>query len=124
MPVLKQAGLRFRAVEIEELGQQPAIQDLIALTRALHHFADRIAWLAILRAPWCGLTLADLLVLAGDAGRKVIWECMQDGSQLEKMSEAGRERLRRIRVVLEGALRQRQRRGRPGLAPRPASMSM
>lgn len=111
VPVLKQAGLRFRAVEIEELGQQPAIQDLIALTRALHHFADRIAWLAILRAPWCGLTLADLLVLAGDAGRKVIWECMQDGSQLEKMSEAGRERLRRIRVVLEGALRQRQRRG-------------
>ena len=50
-PRLKQAGLRFRAVEIEALGHRPVVQDLLALTRALVHPADRIAWLAILRAP-------------------------------------------------------------------------
>ena len=109
VPVLKQAGLRFRAVEIEELGQQASIQDLIALTRALHHFADRVAWLAILRAPWGGLTLADLLVLAGDAKHKTIWECMQDETRVEKMSQEGRVRLNNIRTILGVAFQRRQR---------------
>ena len=65
---LKQAGHAFRAVEIEPLAERPVVQDLLALTRALTHLADRAAWLAILRAPWCGLTLADLVALVSNAG--------------------------------------------------------
>jgi ATP-dependent exoDNAse (exonuclease V) beta subunit len=61
---LRQAGLHFQAVEIETLGRQPVVQDLLALTRALSHPGDRTAWLAVLRAPWCGLSLAELHGLA------------------------------------------------------------
>ena len=65
VPRLKEQGLRFRAIQIEELGHRQVVQDLLALTRALSHPADRLAWLACLRAPWCGLTLADLHAVAG-----------------------------------------------------------
>jgi len=65
-PLLKQAGHKFQAVEIEQLAERPVVQDLLALTRALTHLADRAAWLALLRAPWCGLTLADLVAFAGN----------------------------------------------------------
>src|SRR5690606_36536478 len=62
---LIEADIPFQAVEIEQLRERPVVQDLMALTRALVHLADRTAWLSILRAPWCALTLPDLHAIAG-----------------------------------------------------------
>ena len=99
-PLLAQRKIPFRAVEIEQLGTRPVIQDLLVLTRALRHQADRVAWLALLRAPWCGLRLADLLALTEDSGDKTIWQCLQDEEQQAALSTAGRNRAERVCAIL------------------------
>ena len=105
---LRARGLAFRAVEIERLGHRPVIQDLLALTRALEHPADRIAWLAVLRAPWCGLALADLHALAGADTASPLPSLLAGHGDLA-LSDDGRARLQRVWPVLEMALAQRQR---------------
>lgn len=64
LPLLKEAGIRYRAVDLEPLQDHAVIQDLMALTQALLHPGDRTAWLSVLRAPWCGLSLVDLEAIA------------------------------------------------------------
>lgn len=96
--------LRFQAVDIEGLDARQHVQDLLILQQALWHRADRVHWLALLRAPWCGLTLADLHALAADERQRTIWQLMQDTPQnaarLARLSADGQQRLRHVRDVL------------------------
>lgn len=87
VPALKAAGIRFRAIEIEHLGEKQVVQDLYALTRALSHPGDRIAWLSILRAPWCGLSLSDLHAIAGGDRHTTVWELIQGSKKLERFRQ-------------------------------------
>lgn len=95
-PTLHQRGIRFRAVEIETLGDRPVVQDLHALTRALVHLGDRTSWLAVLRAPWCGATLAELSGLFEAKPYATIWDTLRESNVSEAM--------RRTTIVLEEAL--------------------
>jgi|CXWL01.1.fsa_nt_gi ATP-dependent exoDNAse (exonuclease V) beta subunit len=85
VPALKAAKIRFRAIEIDKLGEKQVVQDLFALTRALTHLADRVAWLALLRAPWCGLSLSELLNLTGTG---TVWESIQSVPSLDRFRAA------------------------------------
>lgn len=62
---LREAGIPFRAVELEGLHDRPEILDAVSLTRAVFNPEDRAAWLGVLRAPWCGLRLEELHTVAG-----------------------------------------------------------
>ena len=98
------SSLNFQAVEIEELANRQVVQDLLSLTNALHQRADRVHWLAILRAPWCGLSLADLHTLIGHDQYSTVPSLMHDEARLQAISEEGRQRLLHVRQVMDEAL--------------------
>ena len=102
---LREAGVRYRAIEIQALAEKPVIQDLLALTRALLHLADRVAWLSILRAPWCGLTLADLYRIAGSDRDRPVWNLLADPELA--LEGDGAERLAKILPALSRAIAMR-----------------
>ena len=105
------AAIPCRAVDIEELGERQEVLDLLALTRALRHPADRVAWLAVLRAPWCGMALADLHVLTGaddlEWRERSLWEAVKERGEF--LSADGVARLERLWPVMEAAEEQRGR---------------
>ena len=108
---LRKADIPFRAVEIEQLGERQEVKDLTALTRALLHPMDRIAWLTVLRAPWCGLTLRDLHTLGGsdakDSSQVALLALLRVRTPL--LSGDGQQRAVRVLAVLEDALRGKHR---------------
>ena len=94
---LKRHRIAFQAIEIDQLGERQVVEDLMALTFALLHAADRVSWLALLRAPWCGLSLDDLHALAGEDHRAIVWDLIhrepealsEDGARAHRANSAG-----------------------------------
>ena len=99
---LRARHIGFRAVEIEPLQDRAAVRDIIMLARALLHLGDRIAWMALLRAPWVGLHLADLLLIAHARGAGV--GCDPRDRRDAAVSEDGRARCERLSETLDAAI--------------------
>lgn len=104
-------AIPYRAVDIKALGEQREVLDLFALTRALLHPADRVAWFAVLHAPWCGVGLSELHLLAG--ADDDIWAERALGDVIAErghlLSDETCQRLTRIWPVLQSASEQRGR---------------
>ncbi len=104
LPALRNAGIAYQAIEIDELKDQQHVLDLLALTRAVLHLADRVSWLACLRAPWCGLTSADLSALAEGDRDRTIFDLLHDVDTLSRLSPDGRTRAIRVAEILDDAV--------------------
>ncbi|KPJ67108.1 MAG: hypothetical protein AMJ43_05950 [Coxiella sp. DG_40] len=100
IPALQKAGLSYNAVELDSIGERIIVQDLFSLTKALLNLHDRISWLSILRAPWCGLTLADLHVIAKHNHDLPLWHTINKYHELSKLSADGKIRLQNLVAVL------------------------
>ena len=104
--LLRKEGVPFRAVELETLNERQELLDLMSLVRALLHPMDRVAWLSVLRAPWCGLSMRDLHILTGGDDKTLkpspILELLE--SRLHLLSEEGAARARRVSSILLQAL--------------------
>jgi ATP-dependent exoDNAse (exonuclease V) beta subunit len=103
---LREAGIPFRAVELEKLATRPEVLDALALARALLNSEDRVAWLGVLRAPWCGLSLNDLHTLASsdepESHPRPLPELLAE--RLPLLSEEGRPAAARVLHALASAV--------------------
>ncbi len=102
LPALQKAGVAFQAVDMASLEQTPEVRDLLALTQALVHPGDRLSWLSVLRAPWCGLELAELLQIAG-LGEAQDLTTVDPGM----LDGTAQQRLSRVLSVLQSAVANR-----------------
>ncbi len=119
LPALREHGLVWQATDIDPLASCMPVIDLLSLTRAMLNPADRIAWLAILRSPWCGLGLDDLLCVSnasvpnnppptGEHYPLLLQQVFAYGD-IDSLSDEGRQILRRIAPILAKAWQQRYR---------------
>lgn len=113
IPLLKQHGIIYHAIDIDALAKRPWIIDLLSLTRALLNSHDRLAWLSVLRAPWCGLTLADLHTIANATDLTIIGFLRSD-LRKSALSDDG---IARLAIIAPLLICYYERRGRQLLAP-------
>jgi ATP-dependent exoDNAse (exonuclease V) beta subunit len=109
MTALAALGIDAIGVDLVPLRDISIVRDLVALLKALHHLGDRTAWLTVLRAPWCGLSLLSLTELSARGDSQLIWEALFDAQRLARCDDAEVARVARIRAVLEEALATRER---------------
>ena len=98
---LRLAGIDYRAIEIDKLTDLPEVIEVLALTRAAVHPADRIAWLGLLRAPWIGLGWRDLHALVAGERYATVPELLRDEARLARLSTQGQQAIAAAAPVLE-----------------------
>lgn len=91
---LRRQDIEYQAVEIDRLTDLPEIIDILALTRAMVHPGDRIAWLAILRAPWVGLNWKDLHRIVKNDSQGIVWELIQRQDLISQLEEDSASRVK------------------------------
>ncbi|HEY6125819.1 MAG TPA: 3'-5' exonuclease, partial [Steroidobacteraceae bacterium] len=106
----------FIGVKLEPLADVSVVRDLEALVRAIDSPLDRVAWLAVLRAPFVGLTLTDLTVVSDAAGDATILSALL--GDIHGLSADGVERLLRAKPLLLAAWAEREREPRAHMAER------
>ncbi|HQZ87954.1 MAG TPA: UvrD-helicase domain-containing protein [Gammaproteobacteria bacterium] len=109
LPQLRDAKISYEGIQLERLTERPIVQDLLALTRALLHLGDRIAWLAILRMPSVQLSLEDLFLIANYEPALPIWHTLQLYSDIPGLSDIAKNRLLMFVSCLSRALLHYQR---------------
>jgi ATP-dependent helicase/nuclease subunit A len=112
LPALRASKIAFSAVELDHLSERQTVLDLCSLTHALVQPDDRLAWLATLRAPWCGLTLPDLFVVVEACGKRPLSEALSGElatNVLSRLSTDGRERFTRFAAIVSALVDERGR---------------
>lgn len=129
LPALNRAQIYWQGIDIEELRNEQVINDCLIVVQALINPIDDIAWYALLRAPWCGLSLVDLQKISDylkhnneqlssfiiDLGNTIdtdsnsgFQECLNNYSiEFFNLNETAGERLCFIALILAKAWKQR-----------------
>ncbi|HBI22482.1 MAG TPA: ATP-dependent DNA helicase [Legionella sp.] len=104
---LREQNIPFQGVDIDLLAHLPHLRDVWVLTQALLMPANRLAWLAFLRSPWCGLSLPDLHALANHAPSQSIYMALGQLEKIAHLTDDGRARAGFVYTVMHTALAER-----------------
>ena len=99
----------IEATEIDSIEYNQSFQDILCLTKALYNLNDRVSWIGILRAPWCGLKLEDLTCLFENNTSTTAWEIINTTSITKDLSADGQKRLARIKNIIGNNIQYRGR---------------
>lgn len=108
MQLLRQLQIPFQGVEVDPLAGLLHLRDTWSLTKALLHPANRLAWLCVLRSPFCGLSLQDLLLIANYDKKQSVYFALMNLSEIKGLSPEGHRRAHFVASILHQALLLRQ----------------
>ena len=107
IPQLNRAGIPYQAVDIESLSQSQIISDLLSAARAYLSPSDKVAWFALMRGPWIGLTLKELTVLSESDSNP--WKALQRLQEIDTLTPATLTKLSHLKAVFDNAYENRNR---------------
>lgn len=109
IPALENKRIPYQGVELQKLNSRQRIQDLLSLLRALIHLGDKIAWLALLKSPYCGLSLSDLEILATFKESLPLFWSLKQYETIQELTMDAKARCKILVPILEEALFERER---------------
>ena len=109
IPRLRSAGINWLATDIDRLATVPVVTDLLSLCKALVNPADRLAWLSVLRAPWCGLDARSLQSLCQLAEDNSIYSALKHENLSSLLDADNSARLQPVLAILDYAMHYRMR---------------
>lgn len=101
---LRQRDIAFQGQDIEGLAGRMVISDLFSLTRALIQPNDGLAWLALLRAPWLGLSLAEITALIHPEQGSNVFRQLKTAWADAQIAPALGERFQAVMQTLQDAM--------------------
>ncbi|MCA1795962.1 MAG: UvrD-helicase domain-containing protein [Desulfuromonadaceae bacterium] len=97
IPLLQRDEIEYQAQDIEPLKDDMLVRDAVSVLKTLIHPADKLSWMSVLRAPWCGLTLVDLSYIARFSTLAAALKHVED---MPDLSEDGRTRFAHVGRIL------------------------
>jgi ATP-dependent helicase/nuclease subunit A len=104
---LSQANVAYEGLDTDLTISLTHIKDIWSLVKALLMPPHRLAWLSVLRSPWCGLTLTDLHHIANHAPHASIPTALDDPDCIKKLSQTGQIRVIFVYAILKKSIETR-----------------
>lgn len=93
LEILRKEKIQWIATDIDRVENLSSVNDAMSLIKSIMNPADKLSWLSILRAPWCGLRSHDLLAIELANSSQIVWEKLKKIDQIDGLSDDARQRL-------------------------------
>lgn len=93
LKILRQEKIQWVATDIDKVENLSSVNDAMSLIKSVLNPADKLSWLSILRAPWCGLQSHDLLAIESADFSQILWEKLKKIELIDDLTDDAKKRL-------------------------------